>query len=846
MSENSWVLRGVDPESREAAMAEAARRGMSLADYLTEVLLQEPDGADDAFTEPDMAEPDPLFAAPPPSRENLAFRRRIEALERRLASSMGGLDAAVQELDAALLGAVARLDEVEAATGDTIEEVRAGLHDAGGSIAALRKRLADVEDGVEAMAEANDTVQADLDDRCTTLEARLAQVDSIARAAAAAEVTLNAAYGALQQAVAQDFNDFAHEQGANLHAAVEHMRGVAESAARGADEAAARAVEALRVARMELEGRVSGHIADTRAYLDASLEDVRFAALAASQRADEVSANTAQALGATCDEIERHLAEQSAQAHGEVQAALDDMRVFAYEAARRADEAAARAVETLRQSRENIEAGVAEQTADLRARMQSAFADAADRMGGLTERVVDTEQAIVRSAQQLNARIIDVEDNVQTAIEATSERLRSELGAALADMMERHRGETARFNAIDATLADSASNMVALRTHLDARLAEFGEDVQDSVRQIALNSEARLAAIADRLSEAEQDTAHARQSMGADIARVESCTMAALEKLAGDITTASAEQQNVARDNTVMLEAGLAEGRDQIAGVLARLRIVDGARLEAEQSLAAMKDEIAALSTTTVQSESIRQALAALEARVDRDLADMRSRTEQAMKDLHAGLGTLAAGRRAEEALAQKIDELRTRLTAHDSQLSEAADRTQSVTRMLGRITAQSADASDQTEDRLQRLEQAISENRQDGSGHEVAHDLTERLAQFERRQADALDGLSGALSRFMSESERRLSEIEQHAGGAAGLSDETLIANAIEARLTALEQFEAADQLDALRRRFEDRIVGLEGRSVRALEQVAETVAMIEQRFTQGADENGSVARSA
>jgi chromosome segregation ATPase len=845
MSENSWILRGVDPETREAAAAEAERRGISLADFLTEVLLT---GPEDAASEsaPDFdAHAEAMFAAPPPSRENLAFRRRIEALERRLASSVGGLDAAVQELDASLLGIVARMDEAEAVTGETSETLRTALADLGVNIAALRKRLADVEDGIEDLTDTNDAAHADLDDRCATLEARLAQVDSIARAAAAAEATLNAAYGALQQAVAHDFNDFAEEQATHLSAAVEHMRGIAESAARGADEAAARAVEALRVARMELEARVSGHIADTRAYLDASLEDVRLTALAASQRADEVSVNTAQALGVTCDEIERHVAEHSAQGRAEVQAALDDMRVFAYEAARRADEAAARAVDALRSSREAIEAGVAEQAADLRARMQSAFADAADRMGGLTERVVETETAIVRSAQQLNARIIDVEDNAHTAIEATGERLRSELSAAMADMMERHRGETARFNAIDASMADAASNMVALRTHVDGRLAEFSDEMGLAQRQSVLDTDARLSAIAVRLAEAEQDTAHARQSLGADIVRVESCTFAALEKLAQDITTASAEQQHVARDNTVMLEAGLAEGRDQIAGVLARLRIVDGARIEAEQSLAAMKDEIAGLSSIAVQNETTRQALAALEARIDHNLADLRARSEQALKDLHAGLATLAANRRAEEAMAQKIDELRARLVTHETQMSENADRTQSVTRMLGRITAQSAEVSDHTDERLHKLEQVMQQPHFGGASDESAHELAERLAQMERRQADALDGLTASLAGFMAESERRLSEIEQHAG-AAPISDETLIANAIEARLTALEQFDVADQLETVRRRFEDRIVGLEGRSVRALEQVAETVAMIERRFNQGEDEADLAARSA
>lgn len=852
MSDNSWVLRGVDPEARQAAVAEAERRGLTLADFLTEVLLLGPDSPVEQLAGEMAAEADTLLSAPPPSRENLAFRRRIEALERRLASAVGGLEAAVQELDAALIGTVARLDEAEAVTGETAEALHRALSDLGGHIGALRKRLTDLEDGAEALGEANDAAHADLDDRCTALEAKLAQVDAIARGAAAAEATLNAAYGALQQAVAQDFNAFADEQGAHLGAAVEHMRAIAESAARGADEASARAIEALRLARTELEARVSTHVEDTRAYLDSALEDVRLSALEANHRVDEVSRATAEALQTTREAVEQRAAAQAAEVQGEVRAALDDMRVFAYEATRRADEAAARAIDSLRATREAIETNVNAQAEELRARMHDAFADAADRLGGLTERVVDTEQAMVRSAQQLNTRITDIEDNTQRAIEATAHALRGELGAAaghlrgeltsaLADMMERRRADTARFNSIDATLTDTASDVLGLRAILETRLEQINEDISARQRQAALDAEARLAAIAERLGEAEQDTAHVRQSVSADLVRVETSVFASLEKLAQDIANAASAQQQAAAAQTAMLEAGLSEGRDQAAGVLARLRLVDAARLEAEQSLAALKDDIAGLSAATLQNETLKQGLAALEARVERDMSELRARSDQALRDLRAGLTALSGGRRQDETLAQKLEELRVRLTANEGQAAEAVDRAQGLARMMGRITAQTADVSSQTEDRLHKLEQVLAET--DPGAQAAAHELNERLASFERRQADVLDGLRTTFAEFMRESERRLGEIEQHAAGAP-LGDETLIANAIEARLTALEQADISAQLDALRHRVEERLTGLEGRSVRALEQVAETVAHIERRFHHG--EDAAIARSA
>jgi hypothetical protein len=57
------------------------------------------------------------------------------------------------------------------------------------------------------------------------------------------------------------------------------------------------------------------------------------------------------------------------------------------------------------------------------------------------------------------------------------------------------------------------------------------------------------------------------------------------------------------------------------------------------------------------------------------------------------------------------------------------------------------------------------------------------------------------------------------------------------DARLAALEgprdtDRDLANAFEALRRRVEERIIGVEQRSVRMLEQVADTVSMIEERF--------------
>ncbi|HRE46028.1 MAG TPA: hypothetical protein PKY87_18950 [Terricaulis sp.] len=66
---------------------------------------------------------------------------------------------------------------------------------------------------------------------------------------------------------------------------------------------------------------------------------------------------------------------------------------------------------------------------------------------------------------------------------------------------------------------------------------------------------------------------------------------------------------------------------------------------------------------------------------------------------------------------------------------------------------------------------------------------------------------------------------------------DELLIARAIEARLTELEQRDVAADFDSLRRRIETRISDVERSSVRALEQMANTIELIEKRYAEGED---------
>ena len=687
MSEKSWVLRGVDAEARQAALAEAERRGLSLSDYLTEVLLGEVlAGQIDT-----QAEPEPQ-APPRSSRENFAFRHRVEALERRLTASLGGLDGALQALDSTVLSLTAQLDE----TGALAEDGAAYLIDLSSTVAALRKRLSDAENNAEALIESNEEAHEGLAGRCAALEAHLTSVEAIAYAADAAGARLTAAQDALQSALAQDFNAFAHESERRFDAAHEDMRALAEDAAAHADAAAQRAIEALRITREAMEKSLVAQAEETRTIV------------------------------------------------------------------------------------------------------HDAFADAAERIDLLADRVLDNQRIAQRMGEQLNTRLNNIEDAAASALEYTSETLRradaalgADLRGALAEAHARQADTIQRLKRVDLALTNTSADIAALREEASAKIVRTERDAQ-----------ARLADVMARLDQVAEAATHDFQTAAANIDRVEACTFAALEKLAGDIAGGAAR---------------LAQTQEAHAGVQARLAVIDKAVAAQKQNAGDIAARLQRLENkqTDQKFEHINARVGMLE----RAAAD--SRTAINLAALTNEVEALAAEVRENDAVAQ-LNALHARITAQDSQISENADRAHGVARMLSRVTAQSADAAAQAEERLQ--------------------EIAVRMDGFEQRQADALDALRADIAHFIDENDRRLGALEQN-DAASPSDDDALIARAIETRLTELEQRDIGADFDNLRRRIEERILGVERSSVRALEQMAETISLIEKRYAEGED---SLAQSA
>lgn len=783
MTENSWVLRGIDADARQKAEAEADRLGVSLAEYLTDIVLQGAvlgqlaQEAAPALEAADFDEPGadaPTSTAP---AENFAVRHRLDAIERRLGLAVGGLDGAIHNIDSSLFGLASRLDEAETLGANTADALDAALADLAGNLTALRRRLGDAEDGVGALNEGLEAARTETGERCAGIDQRLNVVEDIARGADAAAGALACAHETLKYAVADDFSAFARESAARLEAGLQEVRAIADDAAAEADAASARMRDELQNVRAGLEERLADSAAETRA------------------------------------------------------------------------------------------------------RMQAAFSDAAERMASLAERLTENERFAARSAEQLRSQIADVEDSAQTALEETAETLR-QAGAALATDLQRTAHDTR--SALESIHADLSNEIAELRerqagglarlklvdaaaTNTIGEVVELREALQAGLQQAQADADARFDAFATRLAGAEADAAQVRELLAAEVERVEACTFAALEKLSGDMTAHADLARGEAAITREQLETQLADIRDQHVGAMARLKLLDKAlgahdliaaaetggpaherlqRLEAEIGERALDREFSArLGRLELvagrQDEALAGRVAELEAAAD------AAQTEQMLADLKVEIATLAEqleAQRVDESIMQRIEEVRGRIAKYDAQAGEAADRIHGVSRMLGRLTAQNADAATQSEERLHKIELALADLRLDkiggaDEGEAVAvQAIEQRVAEMEQRQAEVFEALRADIAHFIGENDRRLAQLEETSLTA---SFETLI-EAMDVRLAQLEQRDVAAEFEALRQRLDERILGVEQRSVRAMEQVAETVALLEQRL------HGGDARSA
>jgi uncharacterized phage infection (PIP) family protein YhgE len=706
----------VDASVRDKAAVEAERLGMSLGDYLTEVVVRSALAEHlNAHVEADptqqRGEDDLVFTDDGP--ESYTVRRRLQGLERRVHTSVQGLDSALGDL-------AARLGDVEGVAADTAAAL---TH----NVAGLRIDLSDVGENLALLAALGEERAAELHEaqeiRSAGLDDRIDIVETVARSAERAGAELGEAHDALTQAVANDFAELASE-----------------------------------------------------------IDD-------------------------------------------RVRTSLDDVRATANEAAARADAAVAHLLGDLRAVRESFEARLEDSAADTRAHMHAAFADAAQRMAALAERVGDGERSLHRLNDQFAARVTAVEDAAQTALEDTANVLR-QADAELAHRLTRTAQDQA--TALDAARASLGGEIDAVRqaqlshlARLDLADSAIGRTIndlaatRDTLTHRINSGETGVRALLERAetewdvrsANAERETNHLRSTLSAEIERVEACTHAALEKLARDINgndaALSARLDRIGQDLTDQIaqvrgqaEAEHAVVREDHAGALARITLLDSAVARLES----------AASPVDARLSRLESALAAIDHTLPGRIAELESHAEQS------------------HALGQRVD-------AQRALINDASEQVQGLAHALNRVAAQSLEGAAKTEARAHDLEMAVADLRLDRissadapASAELMETLTGRIAAIESAQARALETVKADIARFVGDQEARFAAIETPPSQANP---------------------DLAAAFDVLRQRVEERILGVEQRSVRMLEQVADTVAMIEQRFVQG-EANETASRSA
>lgn len=770
MSDSAWVLKGVDPETRDRAVEEAQRLGVSLADYLTDMVLKtalsEQVGAMAAIAEP----------APQLEPSDFGVRHRFKTLERRLEGSVGSLESALHALDSSLFDVTSRVGELEGLAGDTAHALQQALAEMAGQLAAVRLHITDVEENSVARDDEAGAAHAALTQaftglnyRTETIGERVDDVEIVARRADTNAAVLADAHEALKHAVAGDFSAFAQELNERL-------------------------------------------------------------------------------------------------GHG-----LRDVAAAADEAAAQADAAVAHLIVELRGVRESLEQSVADGVDETRRRMHAAFTDAAQRMEALSDRVDQVEMVSLRANEQLRIQLTDVEDAAQTALEETAESLRqagdalaadlqrsvqdsraalesvhNDLASEIADVRERQQAGLARLKQVDAAANNTANDLATLRETLLRRIGDTETGAAELLARVQNELGEELDTLTSRFTRFERDSGETHFTLRAETERVETAVIASLEKLAGDIAKGDAANITLVDDLRRRLDGELAALAEQQSGAAARLSVIDlalGAQTQLAQRVAQLE---------TAQADSAGEIkLASVEAQI--------------------GTLTKALAERSDEELTQRIEDLRARLGAYENHASVAADGVNDLVRMLGRVTTQHVEAANKAEERVHRLEVALADLKLDhlasrerpvATPNDIAS-LQQRLRALEERPAPL-----AATPDDIAALQWRVSAIEQRPAAPTGVAPETVAvveqrvgqlermqSESLESlrtdivrfvtdndrRLAALEHDEVdynlAAEFDALRRRVEERILGIEQRSVRTLEQVADTVQMLEERFM-GRDE--------
>jgi hypothetical protein len=863
MSDSAWVLKGIDPETRDRAVQEAGRLGVSLSDYLTDMVLRAAITDQVVGTQPE--EP----VAPQDGMES-GTRHRFRTLERRLEHSLTSLDSAQRTLDASFFDISERVDELEGLATGTAEALQQGLQDTAEQLVALQQQ---VEESAAARASENAAAHEGLASSISALNAYTQDIDTIARRADNNAGVLADAHETLKHALATDFAEFSDQVALRLNVGLRDVAAAADEAAAQTDAAVANLVVELRDAREALEQSVADGVDETRRRVHTAFTDAAKRMEALSDRVDMVERQAA----VSADQIRARMVDMEDAA----QIALEDTAESLRQAGASLAADLQRAQQDNRTALESMHSDISSEIVELQDRQQGALArlkllDAAVSHGvtdvntlrqQMLQRVAEAElTAADRAGQVLNIATEQTE-----AVAARLARHEEEAATTHYQLRaENERIETATY----ASLQKLAGDIVSVRTDTREETAELREQQSGfgarlTIIDLALRTQTQLI---ERISKVE--TALSDAASGAKLSDMEaqvSVLRQAIGRNGDEVLVRRIEE----------LSARLADAADGDAALDSKVADVEAQMNVLRQAIARSGDD-----SLLRRIEELRGGGDAFDARLG---------------DIETQLNVLrqAVSRSGEDQILQRIAELTSRVDGWDNQTQAGAEKSEDLVRLMGRLSANYADGAAQADQRLHKLEVALADLRLEtistreapvASADDVAS-LSNRLSAVERLHAAvltsddvvSLESRMGAVERLqrttlsaddLATLESRLGAVERLQSAAVPelvisgptpeevaqlnrrlAAMETRQAEALEAlradivrfvtdndrRLSSLEHTEVdynlAAEFDGLRRHVEERILGIETRSVRTLEQVADTVQMLEERFT-GRDE--------
>ena len=458
-----WSVKGIDPKAREAAKDLARRSGMTLGEWLNQVILEDT-AAEEA---PPLPRPQPIDRRPTApvyrrveapehpgdeiSRVTEALDRlaaRIEAAESRTAAVVGGVDQSVTSM-------VRRLESAERENTITAARFEGAVAELRGDQGRLAERLQRAEqqaaapgptEAVRTMEGAIAKVAGHLyEGEARTREAMAALREDLDGVAARVDAAPEAAAALVDSVVAR------------IAERLEQAEGRTTSALRGLESSFSQLDSRLQAAESRLEDRGgNGGLEQIAAALATGVASAR------SEMAEKLKSSS----DGRFDRMERALQEMTGHVQGAERRSADALERMGHEVLRMADTLGRKVQDVERRSADAIEqvggdvARIADAMENRFNRADATGAQALERLGGEIARITERLAERIANAERRSAQAID---DVGEQVTRVSERLQDRQERASSDLAERIRQSEER----------TARLLEGARERIDHRLEEL-------------------------------------------------------------------------------------------------------------------------------------------------------------------------------------------------------------------------------------------------------------------------------------------------------------------------------------------------------------------------------------